>query len=379
MPIDEIKKWLNENQGVVAVIIFVLTVFFAWTSGLFRWLFRKKVKPNFNIDQSIKAQGGIAVGSKNATTVNIGAIHISGLEQVNNMAQTLQTVLNAMKPSSDIPNPPPKPTSEDFKRVVELTKGEPSEDKKKELRIFFYSSNDPLVRLQSVLSLTNWFDILNDSIDDLISLCDEGIIIAESMTLNREKAVLLAYKGHFVTLQFTKLDMGTAYGIKRANLLGIPFITEEKKQDIIKKLQGLDELSEKCFIEAEKAAKLSRSNDALGMVYGKIGEAAGQRYLYLQDFVPERATQEKQLCKSALLLARDIFFATGDERDIAYSLHNLANQLRFFGEAHEARILSEKVVEIATRLNDQRLLTKSKRLLNSIITGKVPDYVHGER
>ena len=45
-PFSTVVKILNENQGVLAVGIFVLTILFGWISGIFKVLWRK---PNLKI------------------------------------------------------------------------------------------------------------------------------------------------------------------------------------------------------------------------------------------------------------------------------------------------------------------------------------------
>lgn len=58
--------WLNNNQGLLAVIIFLITLAVAWISGIFRWLFGKndRKNPDISAGGDIKARGGISVGNK---------------------------------------------------------------------------------------------------------------------------------------------------------------------------------------------------------------------------------------------------------------------------------------------------------------------------
>ena len=101
-PVTEIfhnlKKWLNENQGVVAVLIFALTVLFGWFSGFFKLilgkLFNKQKQPYIQSEGYITSGGPITVGNQN---VVIQAPDLSGLEkQVNAMESKLQQVLESM-------------------------------------------------------------------------------------------------------------------------------------------------------------------------------------------------------------------------------------------------------------------------------------------
>lgn len=373
----EILKWLNNNQGIVVVAIFVLTIL----GGLLKLVLGKRTKPKASIKQRVDLKAGrdIIVEGNNVNLVNLQTTGFSDLEkQVANMASQLKEVLEKMEPSPPSAKHIPKSNSKDYHQVMTLISGEPTQDKKKQLRAIFYSSNDNNARLQIVLSLANWCFWPEDSLDDLIAMCDEGVRIADSIGAKSEEAVLLAYKGRFVSMQFSDADMRTAFSVQAANLTGIPLITEEQRQQVIQKLHKLDKLSQECFASAEKAAKQSKSSSALGLVYSIIGEAAGQRYIHLKRFGVDRAEEEKRLCKHALLLAKQIYSAVGDELGAAYALHNLANQLRFFGEKDEAKQLTERVIEIAAKHNEQQLLKKAKGLLKRIISGKIPNYMGGE-
>jgi hypothetical protein len=56
----------------------------------------------------------------------------------------------------------------------------------------------------------------------------------------------------------------------------------------------------------------------------------------------------------------------------------LANSLRVFGEAEEAKALNKQVIEMAKRLGYNRLLDRAEVLKRRLETGRVPDYVHGQ-
>lgn len=381
----EIINWLNNNEGVVAVAIFVLTIVLGWISGLFKLIFklifgkRSSSKPSENQIRDMKAGRDIIVGSENVNILNIQTTGFSDLKkQISDMESGKKKVLKKMKATSESVKSAPKTDPQDYERVITLIYGESTEDKKKELRALFYSSNDNIARLQIIIALASWFVPLKDKINDFLDICDEGIRIADSISAKSEKAVLLAYKGKFVSLQFSEEYLSAVYSIQASYLTRIPSVSVEEKQRVIKKLHKLDKLLQKCFAEAEKVAKESRDYDALAYVYMLIGETAGQRYNLLKNFAPDRAEDKKRLCKRAFLLAKDIYSAAGDELRTANSLHNLANQLRFFDETEEAKQLTKKVIEIATKHNDQQLLTKAKELLERIISGKIPNYMGGE-
>lgn len=332
----------------------------------------------------------VIIGSKNV--INQTFVWSSDLKkQVDNMDTTKDKTLEKMKTPSGSIKPTPKPESEDYKKVITLINEEPfeepTEDKKKKLKALFYTSTDGAAQIQIIIALASWFDLLEEEnrISDFVGMFDRGIGIANLIGAKGEKAILLAYKGKFVSMQFSKADLNAVFNIQISNAVGIPLLIEDEKQienerqNVIRKLHELDKLSQNCFAEAERTAIESKSYYALGYVCMLIGDAAGNRYIHLSKFAPERAEEEKRLCKKALLLAKDIYSAVGDELSTALSLHNLANQLRLFGETDEAKVLLEKVIEISKKHNNQQLLKKAQGLLERIISGRIPNYMGGEK
>jgi hypothetical protein len=132
------------------------------------------------------------------------------------------------------------------------------------------------------------------------------------------------------------------------------------------------------FGEALKLTKDSHDYSVMAGVLVYIGNAAGQRALYLQKLnVPERAASERATCRRALLTAKDVNNALGDELEAANALFNLANQIRFFGETVEAMELVKGAKEVATKFNDHRLLQRANLLIHRLETGEIPDYLSG--
>lgn len=374
-----LKKWLNENQGVVVVLIFAFTILFGWFSGLFKLiigkLFNKQRQPYIQSGGDIKSGGPIIVGNEN---IILQALDFSGLEkQVNAMESKLQQVLESMRMQDSI-NQTVSPliasttSSADYWKVSQIILDDQSPENKTKLKSIYYSTADKIAQLQIILSLAEWFTLQEDDLDDLITLCDDGIRIANEINAKQEKAVLLAYKGDFVSIQFADLDTETVFKINTSNTFGIPFITEEERQKVIQKLNYLDKLLEDCFKEAEKVAKESKSYKALGFVYMQIGNAAGHRFIHLNSFGVDRAKEEKQLAKRAFMLAKEIYSAARDELQIAYVYYNFANQLIQFGETKEAIELLQKVQSIASSYKEQYLLQAAQTLSDRIKSGQIP-------
>ena len=79
------------------------------------------------------------------------------------------------------------------------------------------------------------------------------------------------------------------------------------------------------------------------------------------------------------MAARDIYLSMNDELGAANALHNLANNIRFLGEEKEAYMLAKDIIEVAKKHKDKWLLKKSLWMEESLRTGKIPDYLGGER
>jgi hypothetical protein len=67
MDIQEFTNWANQNQGLLAIILFFISLIVGWVSGFFKWVFskfRKKDVPFVSVGGDIKAGGNISVGNK---------------------------------------------------------------------------------------------------------------------------------------------------------------------------------------------------------------------------------------------------------------------------------------------------------------------------
>ncbi len=67
---ENIVDWLNNNQGVVAVVIFVVTIILGWISGLFKWLIGllkpKRAEMNVSSNGDMSISGDVIQGENNA-------------------------------------------------------------------------------------------------------------------------------------------------------------------------------------------------------------------------------------------------------------------------------------------------------------------------
>lgn len=274
-----------------------------------------------------------------------------------------------------------EPTNKDeFDQVISLRTNPATEDTRTALKIFYYKSTDPVVKLNALLGLLDLYDPLENTAEDMVTLCEEGLRTAQIANSVSARVYFNAQKGYFLSYIYSNLDMQTTFQIMADNAIGLPTITEAHRQAVIKKLEELEISYSSAFNESIELSKESGDLAALASVLVLIGTAAGQRALYLNTLgVGDRSAAERQRCKRALLTAKDIYGYLQDELGKANALFNLANQIRFFGDTKEALALVEDSVAVAAKHGDHRLLKKARWLKETLETGKIPDYLAGQR
>lgn len=267
----------------------------------------------------------------------------------------------------------------DFAKVVVLLKTGGGDEARTSLRTIFYRTTNQIVKLNALIGLLQFYDPVRDNPQEMIGLGEYGIQIADSLKATGAKAIFLAHKGKHLAEIFSREDAETAIMIKAGNLLGAPLVSETQRQQVLDHLHRLDDQSGAAFQEACRLAAESREAHVVAYVIMKIGEAAGLRFIHLDKLgAKERALREKLVCKVSYGVAKDLYASIGYERGVAFALHNLANDLRFFGEVEEAKVLTQQVVEMARKMGDAHLLDDAHLLMRRLTTGRVPDYVHGE-
>lgn len=269
---------------------------------------------------------------------------------------------------------------EELDRVLSLRGELSSKEINTELKTIYYKTSDKTVKLNALLGVLDNYDPVEDAATDMVQLCNEGISIAENCAAPSVKAHILAQKGYLTSFIYSELDMQTAFQVMADNAIGFQTITEEYRQSIIQQLKSLEAEFDNAFNEAINLTKTNNDYYTLASVLIFIGNAAGQRALYLQNLdVKGRAVSEKATCRRALLTAKEIYDAFNDELSSANALFNLANQIRFFGEEQEAMELSKDALLVANKYEDKRLSQRAEWLIRTLETGEIPDYEAGER
>ena len=303
----------------------------------------------------------------------------SSLSQIRDMLQKGEQP----RPSSDETTADikkPKTASDDFKCVVEIRTREQTADSKTKLRTIFYKSTDLYAQANAVLGLLQWFDPSEDMIADMIEWCDRGIAIVQELRDKGYEAYFRAQKGHFLSSMYTMEDMQGYFSIRADHAIGIQTATKAQRQSVITRLRQLEELFTGEFNAALKIMREIDNLDLWGEILLSIGEAAGERaFHFAKAGLSDQAQREKETAINAFLTAKEAFSKCGNELSVGYAIFAMANQLRFLGEPKEALALAKSANDIAEKHKDFRLEQGARLLKTTIESGKVPDYVHGER
>jgi hypothetical protein len=267
-----------------------------------------------------------------------------------------------------------------LKEIIALRESADRAAAKRGLRALIYRSTNPLVQINAVTGLMDSFDPMTDDTADLVSMCESARSAAKRIDSKTAEAYLLAQRGYYQSFEFGRLAI-ERYAQMMAEL-GIGLSLEEPAA-VAQRQKRLEQLS-KGYSEAFKGAldlaQESKSGPAMAAVLILIGNAAGQRAITLMQTGPKATFEhERDVCKRALLAAKDIFAQLADEHGIANAQFNLANQIRFFGEAEEAKELIKAIIPVAEKCGDDDLRRKAGQLEKRLQTGKIPDYMAGEK
>jgi hypothetical protein len=267
-----------------------------------------------------------------------------------------------------------------LKEVIALRESPDRPAAKRGLRALFYASTNPLTQVNAVAGLADLCDPSSDDLADLANLCEAARGPAKRIDSKAAEAYLLAQRGYYQSFEFGRIAMERWAHIMAEQATGLSL---EHPDVVARRQRRLEELSKgysEAFKGALELAHESKSGPAMAAVLIAMGNAAGQRSLMLKLTGPQVAFEnERGVCKRALLAAKDIYAQLGDEHQAANATFNLANQIRFLGEAEEAKELVRVVIPVAEKFGDVDLIKKARWLEETLRTGKVPNYTAGER
>lgn len=275
-------------------------------------------------------------------------------------------------------SPETKNPTEDAQEVRNILANPIDEKGKSRLRGIVYRSTDPVAQLEAIGALLIVRDVTRDSDADMIELCDLAINLADHIPAPSCKAEVISYKGVFYSDTFAREYIHYVMSARADLSIGFPVISQEEHRRTLDRLEWLRKQLNEHFTTALNLAQELNDPDCIARVLLHVGDSAGRRFIMLcAAGDAEQATYQRKLCKQALMTAKNLFAAIGQEVNVAHALHNLANQLRFFGEIEEAKCLTVDVLALAEKHGDFRLKYLAGILMNRLETGEMPDYTGG--
>jgi hypothetical protein len=269
---------------------------------------------------------------------------------------------------------------EALREVVALRESPDRVAAKRGLRALLYRSTNPLVQINAVVGLMDLFSPMEDDLGDLANMCETARGAAKRIDSKSAEAYLLAQRGFFQSFEFGRLAIERYGNMMTEQAIGVSLEDPNIAAARQKRLEQLSKSYTEAFNGAIAIAQESQSGPAMAAVLISIGNAAGQRATTLMHIGPRAAANhERDVCKRSLLAAKDLYAELGDEHGVANVQMQLANQLRFLGETEEAKELVKAVIPIAEKYGDTDMRKKAGWLEETLRTGKIPDYMAGER
>lgn len=326
------------------------------------------------IDETLQSIEKALVDNSDLTTGQATKIMESG-EEVKDKEKIKEKIFQAQAAnvsSNAIKENPRKTVSEDFNRVLEISKSDLSSGDISALKIIVYSSKDPVAILQAVLAVVSGYKYSRTTDSEILSLTDIGIDTARAQNALDSEAVLLAEKASVLSTQFCLLDLEGWGSIEMGNRIGLQLMTQEEKDAIVTKLKYLNKEFNALFKEAAEKSVKSNNYLAVTRVFSQIGSAAGQRAGHFKSLnIKERAEAEERMAKSSFMYAKSVCSSAGDEGELVYILHNFANMLGFIGEKDEALGVLTRCLELAKKHNMTDVLAMAKDLERVIKEPKI--------
>lgn len=266
-------------------------------------------------------------------------------------------------------------TSDEYKEVVRLMHDVSTPENIARLRVISYSTKDDLVKLNALIGLTESFNVTSynmsdifDKISNILTWCDEGIELAERLKYNDGIAFFMAKKGYFLSFCYVQKYNELYFSIMMDSRIGLSLT-----QNVPVRLQEINELEEKFRYYLNKSIDLvyqSKDYSIFPAVLISNGNAAGLRCMaYTATGEAKKADALKALCKKCFLTAKDIYNANNDNAGVANVMFNLANQIRFFGESTEAKMILEKIKQTILKTGTEDLKIKFNMLEQFLQSG----------
>ncbi len=232
-----------------------------------------------------------------------------------------------------------------------------------------YFSGSGQIKLQAII---NMILLSHDQIDRAsyyVSLCEEGITLAKTIGDLSSAAVIKAQEVYFLQNRAFINSLAVYQEIKTREAIGFPNKTDTQIKRLTTDIENDAKRVDALVIEAQEDAIKSNSYSSLAHVKMTVGNAIGLTYFLNHQMGGDTGSTE-QLTIRFITEAKEIYEKLGDKEGIGNSLHNLANNLRFFGDTERAKVYAAQALQIAKEIGYKELEAKASELLNARLEEK---------
>ncbi len=226
-----------------------------------------------------------------------------------------------------------------------------------------YFAGSGEIKLQAIINMVLFGENQLQRATYYISLCDEGISLAKSLKDNLStQAVLEAHKVYFLQ---NRAFSNSLKIFEEMQLRHAGFPSTRSSEEINRLKNAIEQDSkemDKLVKKAQENAQNSKNINAMAHIKMTIGNAIGLSYIFT-DHLGEDTGQIEQLTIRLLTEAKSIYEKLHDKDGIGNTLHNLANNLRFFGDIERAKIYANEALQIAKETGNKELEMKATELL----------------
>lgn len=266
----------------------------------------------------------------------------------------------------------------DYKFAIQFADKEPSEADKTKLSAIIYTSKNPMVKVQALAVLDNWFNPLKDNVDEYISLSGIGLASATQTGQSSAQAEMLTVKLKYTSqklgllhLQVVEIDLYTRSGFPPTDI--------SVRERLVSQIQELDSERTKLMHEVLEVAQKAGDALTIGDAHLSVAGAAGALGTLLRRTNNSKdADGQIKLAKLAYDEAQRYYNAAGFQDRRLYAMSNLANMLRDAGEPQTAIVIAEEVIAEAEKQGLTRLKSTAEKIKLHTERNEVPDYVNGE-
>lgn len=263
-----------------------------------------------------------------------------------------------------------------------------------------YSSNNPNIKLNAILSLLAVLDYVTET-EKILQIIEEGIKIATSMGKNDVATFLLGRKSFFLESVLGFLIYRQKNLILSANVFKwINFATEKEKMEF-DAIADRRRKIEKDIREIEntilRMAEASADHYFRGHIFMAVGEIYGSRYLNdkldlmiggklrskigniylvrrwnLDNLLLYRNSDRRKIighkkdCIRFFKLAISDFEAGGNKSDMAHACYNLAVKLNMMFHFRDAKKYLEQAERLVRKSDEKRLLSQILSFRNDL-------------